>query len=36
MTGFDVFAVSFCVAFFVASDRFKALFARMMGMIRNT
>lgn len=27
MTGLDVFVVSFCVAFIVASDRFKSLLA---------
>jgi len=27
MTGLDIFLVSFCVAFIVASDRFKAILA---------
>jgi hypothetical protein len=29
MTGFDVFVVSFGIAFFVASDRFKQLLSWM-------
>ena len=34
MTGFDIFLVSFCVAFIVASERSKLLFGRMMRLIR--
>ena len=31
MTELDAFIVSFCVAFIVASDRFKALVAGLVG-----
>jgi hypothetical protein len=34
MTGLDVFIVSFCVAFIVASDRFKSLLAGLGRLIR--
>jgi hypothetical protein len=34
MTGFDAFLVSFCVAFIVASDRFKALLAALARRVR--
>jgi hypothetical protein len=33
MTGLDAFMVSFCVAFIVASDRFKALVAGLGRLI---
>jgi hypothetical protein len=34
MTGLDAFIVSFCVAFIVASDRFKALVSGLGRLIR--
>jgi hypothetical protein len=34
VTGLDVFIVSFCVAFIAASDRFKALLAGLVRLIR--
>ena len=35
MTGLDVFIVSFCVAFIVASDRFKASVSGLGRLIRS-
>ena len=34
MAGLDVFIVSFCVAFIAASDRFRALLAGLIRLIR--
>ena len=34
MSGWTIFAVSFCVAFIVASDRFKALVAGLIKLVR--
>jgi len=34
VTGFEVFIVSFCVAFIAASDRFKVLLAGLVRLIR--
>lgn len=35
MTEWDVFLVSFCVAFLAASDRFKSLLASLGRLIRS-
>jgi hypothetical protein len=34
MSGWTIFAVSFCVAFIVASDRFKSLAAGLLKSMR--
>ncbi len=34
MTGLDVFVISFCVAFIVASDRVKSLLAGLGRLVR--
>lgn len=34
MTGFEIFGVSFCVAFLAASDRFKALLGGLTRLLR--
>jgi hypothetical protein len=34
MSGLEIFVLSFCVAFIVASDRFKALVASVRRLVR--